>query len=741
MARNVATLLTCAAFLFSAAPALHSAAKPAHRAAAKRSVAGAHVNKAELRQKLAAKATRRKTAASPQAATYAFTDVYDFPAGAGTGYDGPWYPPVEGPDGNLWGVSYATGANSAGEIFKITPAGALTDVYDFTGGNDGGFPISTLYVGQDGAMYGVATSGGATGAGVLYKITTAGGFSVVHTFGSTGTDGFPVSGIIQDAAGNFYGTMFNTGSTDTGEIYEVSADGSTFTDLHDCNADCAYPEGGLTQGSDGQFYGADQAGGNTQSGAIFSWSSANGFQLVYQCQADGDCIYPTTTLVEASPGAFLGHSEEGGVGGGDLFVISDGEYTQVADYFEDGLGVYPWLGSPFIAGDQNLYGVTAYGNDLAYGNIFQYNSTAVTDLYEFSGPDGTSPYGDVVQDSHGTLWGASITGGANGSGNIWTEVGSPAITPNISLTATSASGTTGQPIDLTFSALNAVSTTAMQCYAFTNNVSGGLWTGAVPSTGTAMVTPTSPGTYNFAFTCGGNQTAVASVTVVATGDQIKFTSVSHNFGSVAVGSSTVQGGVGVANYGVYVTNQGTTDFPFTLNLAGSPEFSQYNGCGSVIKAGKSCDIQFVFKPTAPGAVSAAWTLTQQGDFTFAPANGGTLKGTGIASGGTLTLTTGKHNFGSQTVGTSSATFGAVLTNATPNPLSLTITPSGATGQFKTVLNNCPAVLVAGKTCNLQYQFAPTVSGFSSALIGITSSVPVTAQGNTVSGLTLVGTGK
>ncbi|MFZ0312943.1 MAG: choice-of-anchor tandem repeat GloVer-containing protein [Candidatus Korobacteraceae bacterium] len=90
------------------------------------------------------------------------------------GYDGPFGSLTFDAAGNIYGTNATGGAYDNGFVFKMTPSGSswtLTDLYDFTGGNDGGFPICNVVLDSSGNLYGTAYLGGAEGAGVIWQIT------------------------------------------------------------------------------------------------------------------------------------------------------------------------------------------------------------------------------------------------------------------------------------------------------------------------------------------------------------------------------------------------------------------------------------------------------------------------------------------------------------------------------------------------------------------------------------------
>jgi uncharacterized repeat protein (TIGR03803 family) len=95
--------------------------------------------------------------------------IYSFSGGGG-----PATSLVADASGNLYGTTVKDGAYGAGNVFKLTPSGGgwtYTDLYDFTGGSDGGNPFGSLALDANGNLYGTAEAGGANGDGVVFEIT------------------------------------------------------------------------------------------------------------------------------------------------------------------------------------------------------------------------------------------------------------------------------------------------------------------------------------------------------------------------------------------------------------------------------------------------------------------------------------------------------------------------------------------------------------------------------------------
>src|SRR5262249_36516637 len=109
--------------------------------------------------------------------------VADFD-GATTGFDAGT--PIQAGDGNLYMTAESGGSTDQGALSRLTRYGHFESLHAFLG-PDGADPTDKLVIGPDGALYGTAVIGGSydlcpSGCGTIFRITTAGVFSLVHVF-------------------------------------------------------------------------------------------------------------------------------------------------------------------------------------------------------------------------------------------------------------------------------------------------------------------------------------------------------------------------------------------------------------------------------------------------------------------------------------------------------------------------------------------------------------------------------
>ncbi len=197
------------------------------------------------------------------------TVLYTFTGGADGG--GPYGPLVRDSKGNFYGTTYQGGASNVGVVFKIDKSGNETVLYTFTGGADGGYPYGALILDSEGTLYGTTNGGGASGAGVVFKIDKSGNESVLYCFTGGADGGYPLWVVLaRDWAGNVYGTTSAGGASNAGVVFKLDTSGNetvlySFTGA----ADGGNPYVGVVIGQDGDLYGTADSGGAEGAGAVF----------------------------------------------------------------------------------------------------------------------------------------------------------------------------------------------------------------------------------------------------------------------------------------------------------------------------------------------------------------------------------------------------------------------------------------------------------------------------------------
>jgi uncharacterized repeat protein (TIGR03803 family) len=267
-----------------------------------------------------------------------------------------------GPDGNLWGTTEEGGANGYGNIFRITPAGAFTVVYSFTGNADGGYPVSPLVIGSDGALHGTSYPG------YYYKISTAGVFTPLGKIPTTS-----YGPLLQVKNGSWYGVTEYGGTHSAGTIYKIT--GASYTILHSFDGTTgSYPVGGLVQAYDGNFYGTTTAGGTWNAGVIYRMTPAGVFTVVVNFDSRKpalDGYQAFAGLINGSDGNLYGATIWGGqYGNGVIFQLTtDGTYTKLHDFYAPvGDGAYS---TPMQHTNGEIYGMTSRGGT-GHGVIYRF---------------------------------------------------------------------------------------------------------------------------------------------------------------------------------------------------------------------------------------------------------------------------------------------------------------------------------------------------------------------------------
>jgi len=369
-------------------------------------------------------------------------------AGASDGAD-----PVAGlvadPSGNLYGTT-SSGGNRAcqggcGTVFKLSrnPDGTWseTQLYSFSGGQDGAFPNAGVVFDRSGSLYGATLHGGTTNDGTIFRLTPPSSLdgpwteTVLHNFLEDSDGSYCFGALTFDPLGNLYGAAFFGGPYSGGTVFQLvppqSGESWTFNVLHAFKGtvDGIDPLGAVVLDKNRAVYGT------THDGTVFrlrppaSGRSAWSISVLYHFGSTA----AVGALLPGRPASLLGTTALGGANNdGTVFQLTPplqpGQpWTAVTLYeFQGGNdGVYP-LNGLVADGLGNLYGVTATGGFFNAGTVFRLSPSTThadtwtkTTLYNFgSGRNGSDPGAGVILGKQ-VLYGTTSSGGLSGNGTVF----------------------------------------------------------------------------------------------------------------------------------------------------------------------------------------------------------------------------------------------------------------------------------------------------------------------------------
>lgn len=417
------------------------------------------------------------TAAQAQHFTTSYTFLPGSNGGPGPGGGIPGAGVVRDSAGNLYGSTIGGGLynsqcsidnpayGSCGVVFKVDTSGNETALYSFAGSPDGGKgDQGSLVVDAAGNLYGTRNDGGdpnacgGIGCGTVFKLDSGGNLTVLHTF-EGGTDGARPSGtMVQDAAGNLYGTTLYggpyadaCGSNGCGVLFKIDT-GGNFSVLYAFTGatDGGVPMGRLTIDSSGNLYGATSQAGdlscteggwlpNAGCGVVYKVDSAGNETVLHTFEGleQNDGSTPEAGLVLDASGNIYGTTYYGGSvncvaiqnltrhrGCGAVFEIDTSGSEHILHVFASGplgygIGYHPSTGL-VLDREGNLYGTTDNGGGAQEGTVFELSSAGqYTVLHSFGvgdAPvlaldDGANPTGDLIVDGAGNLYGTTSFNG------------------------------------------------------------------------------------------------------------------------------------------------------------------------------------------------------------------------------------------------------------------------------------------------------------------------------------------
>jgi uncharacterized repeat protein (TIGR03803 family) len=231
---------------------------------------------------------------------------------------------VEGNDGNLYGVAHSSGASLPGgafgdTIYKTSPQGGTTVVYRVTSSGEGfpsWRPAISLSRGTDGGIYGTISRYGPNLYGTVFRLESN---TVVNTlFAFNFGNRIPTGALVQHSDGTFYGGSLNFlfVPLDVGKIFKLATNGTYTECFAFSGTNGSYPRA-LLFGQDGNLYGTS-LGGQGFTGDPFS-----GHGTVFQLTPGGvftslvsfngtNGSRPSASFVQGPDGNFYGTTEIGG---------------------------------------------------------------------------------------------------------------------------------------------------------------------------------------------------------------------------------------------------------------------------------------------------------------------------------------------------------------------------------------------------------------------------------------------
>jgi len=393
-------------------------------------------------------------AALPATAQYHLTVLHTFTGSADGAYPTPL---IRDPEGNLHGAAEAGGNDSlcdgfgCGYVFKIDPAGTFTDLYDFSAGNNGVYPVAGLVRDKAGNLYGTTEGSGFFGLSVVYKLTPKGReTSYVPTDGI----GTLISPVALDAKGNLYGMDPYGGTPNCGWDYnglgcgtlcKMTPSGKVTTIHNFKGTDGMFPQSGLVQDSKGNFYGAAVFGGirkchgvgnglanDPGCGTIFNVDVHGIFSVLYTFKNHKDGSGPLGVIIDSEDNLYGiatggGNHQGNPYGYGTIFKLDTktGVFSVLYNFTPKNYsGAYY---AALLARDSkgNLYGAPWFGGAHSSGCLFRIDTSGkYADLYDFDehiagrNEDGFFPVG-VTLGSHGDFYGSMTAGGSAGFGTVF----------------------------------------------------------------------------------------------------------------------------------------------------------------------------------------------------------------------------------------------------------------------------------------------------------------------------------
>lgn len=387
--------------------------------------------------------------------------------------------------GDLFGASGNGGSGGVGALFELAKgSNSITTITSFTGANGRAPGVGGVLFDSSGDIFGTTQSGGTYSDGNIFELPK-GATSTVSLVSFNGTNGRYPDGIAIDSSGDLLGTTNTGGASNVGDVYELAKGATTITVLASfVTTNGAMPYCNLVMDSSGDLFGTTTSGGPASDGTLFE--VPHGLSSIVMLTAFGGAngADPGSEIAIDSAGDIFGTTAAGGVGYGVVFEasVASGALSASSSYSQTVAvttnvtplgGILPTGTVQFQVNGVNsgspvpLIGTTAtyqaanlpagvysivavYSGDSNYlsATTAAFTRTVTQDItstdwpinsISIKGSLGSSPWGGVVLDSSGDLFGMSHYGGASGDGAVW-EIAHGATSASLLATFSGANG-------------------------------------------------------------------------------------------------------------------------------------------------------------------------------------------------------------------------------------------------------------------------------------------------------------
>jgi uncharacterized repeat protein (TIGR03803 family) len=297
-------------------------------------------------------------------------------------------------------------------------------LYSFKGSEDGANPFGGLVSDSAGNLYGTTNQGGTYNLGTVFKLEPSGKETVIHTFDGQADGANPLYvTLVRDSSGNLYGTTYAAG-IGRGVVFKMDPRGKE-TVLRTLTQGTGYsPFAGVILDSKGKVYATTTTGGSENGGTVFRTTGIEQGKVLYNFIGNHqNGTTPTAPLVRDAAGNLYGTASGGGASGnGTVFKLNvKNKPTLLHAFSGNPDGSLPY-GGLILDSEGNLYGATNEGGTSGIGTVYKVSLNGKeTVLYSFQGmPDGANPgAGSLTMDTAGNLYGTTLAGGSHNYGTVF----------------------------------------------------------------------------------------------------------------------------------------------------------------------------------------------------------------------------------------------------------------------------------------------------------------------------------